>query len=75
MNEWNGGNYAKIWNWSKERVDPHCRMCRLAFARRAKGGYFNKTTQQVEGVVPPPVGHDFWSTTWKSLDAQVDVPH
>jgi len=75
MNEWNEGNYEKKWSWSKERVDEHCRLCRLAFARRAKGGHFNTTTQQVEGVVPPPVGHSFWRTTWKSRDATVEVPH
>jgi len=75
MTEWNAGNYEKKWSWSKEQVDEHCRMCRLAFARRAKGGHFNTTTQQVEGVVPPPIGHPFWRTTWKSSDAMVDVPY
>jgi len=74
MNEWNAGNYDKTWSWSKEEIPGQCRMCRLAFARRAKGARFNTTTQQVEGVVPPPIGHDFWRTTWRSSAAQVEVP-
>eukprot|EP00419_Tripos_fusus_P053561 CAMPEP_0172804000 /NCGR_PEP_ID=MMETSP1075-20121228/4871_1 /TAXON_ID=2916 /ORGANISM="Ceratium fusus, Strain PA161109" /LENGTH=443 /DNA_ID=CAMNT_0013642509 /DNA_START=60 /DNA_END=1391 /DNA_ORIENTATION=+ len=75
MTDWSGGSYEKKWSWSQERVDGHCRMCRLAFARRAQGGYFNTTTQRVEGVVAPPFGHDFWKTTWKSPESEVEVPH
>jgi len=75
MKEWNAGNYEKKWGWSKEQVDGQCRMCRLAFARRVKGAHFNTTTQQVEGVVPPPVGDDFWKTTWRSSAAKLEVPH
>merc|ERR1712008_275918 len=74
MSEWNAGNYEKKWNWSKKGKQGHCRLCRLAFARRATGGHFNTTTQHVEGVVPPPIGHTFWRTTWKSSDAKVEVP-
>jgi hypothetical protein len=74
MSEWDAGNYEKKWSWSREEVAGHCRLCRLAFARRAKGGHFNTATQHVEGVVPPPIGHTFWSTTWKSADAKVEVP-
>jgi len=74
MSEWSGGNYEKKWSWSKEPVGGQCRMCRMAFANRAKGARFNIVTQQVEGVVPPPFQHDFWKTTWKSLDSKIEVP-
>jgi len=75
MDEWNAGSYEKKWGWSKDQVEGQCRMCRLAFARRVKGAHFNTTTQQVEGVVPPPVGDDFWRTTWRSSAAKLEVPH